>query len=239
MNPTELEKILEAALFANAEPLTMAQLQAIFPVTWQPEREEIKEALENLRQHYENRGVQLQEVASGYHFITDIDTAEYTQRLLEKKPPRYSRALLETLALIVYRQPITRGEIEQVRGVAVSSNMIKTLLDRDWIKAVGHKAVPGKPALYATTKAFLDYFNVKSVAQLPPLSELVDIESLGETITKQLALNIPEQDGLNPFTDTILGGEAINENPETSELLEDDEVRLLDDEVNMSEEEVS
>jgi segregation and condensation protein B len=193
MNQTQIETILEAALFAAAEPLTVAQLEQMINKEERPERDKINAALESLMAHYESRGVQLVRVASGYHFVTHPDAAHYMQRLLERKPPRYSRALLETLALVIYRQPITRGEIEQVRGVAVSTNIIRTLMDREWVTVVGHKPVPGQPALYATTKQLLDYFNVQRISDLPPLSDLVDLDDMGEQLSKQLALHVPEQ----------------------------------------------
>lgn len=182
-----LTQILEAALFVADEPLSIDKLMQLFDENNQPSKEVIKEALDALSVHYADRGVALVEVASGYRFQARAEYADQLQRLWEKRPPRYSRALMETLALIAYRQPITRGEIEDVRGVAVSSNIIRTLMERDWVKIVGHRDVPGKPALFATTKKFLDYFNLQKLGDLPPLSELVDFEAL----EKQLGLQLP------------------------------------------------
>src|SRR3990167_6893184 len=179
--------ILEAALFAAAEPLPVDKLSQLFPEENRPSLGEIRGWISNLKTAYEDRAVELVEVASGYRFQVKNDFSPFIQRLEERKPARYTRAFLETLALIAYRQPVTRGEIEDVRGVAVNPNIIKTLLEREWIKIAGYRDVPGKPALFATTKIFLDYFNLKNVSQLPPLSELVDFESL----EKQLGLQLP------------------------------------------------
>src|SRR3989338_5993221 len=181
------EKILEAALFSAAEPLPVDKLVQLFPENNRPSLSNIRSWLSNLKNSYQDRGVELAEVASGYRFQVKNDFAPFIQRLEERKPLRYSRSFLETLALIAYRQPITRGEIEDVRGVTVNPNVIKILLERDWIKIAGYRDVPGKPALFATTKTFLDYFNLKSVSELPPLSELIDFE----TLEKQLGLQLP------------------------------------------------
>ena len=168
----QLVRIVEGALFAYGEPLTIDRILELFEPNERPERKEIKEALENITNDYAERGIELKEVASGYQFQVKQDLAQWIKNLWEEKPARYSRALLETLALIAYRQPITRAEIEEIRGVCVSSYMIKTLMDRDWIKIVGHRDVPGKPGLYATTKDFLDHFGLKTLSDLPPLSEI-------------------------------------------------------------------
>lgn len=187
MTIENVEKILEAALFSSAEPLPVDKLAQLFPEENRPGTSEIRSALANLKIFYTDRGVALKEVASGFRFQVQDQYAEFVQRLEERKAPRYSRSFLETLALIAYRQPITRGEIEEVRGVAVNPHVIKILLEREWIKIAGYKDVPGKPALFATTKTFLDYFNLKSISQLPALSELVDFEAL----EKQLGLQLP------------------------------------------------
>lgn len=181
--------ILEAALFAAGEPLTIEKLAQVFPMRYRPKKPELREILESMQQDCAERGVELVEVASGYRYQAKAEFSPWMSRLWEKKPPRYSRALFETLALIAYQQPITRGEIEHVRGVAVSTNITKVLMDRDWIKIVGYKDVPGKPALFATTKAFLDYFGLKSLSDLPPLSELVDIEKAAEKLNLELPLD--------------------------------------------------
>ncbi|OGT26640.1 MAG: SMC-Scp complex subunit ScpB [Gammaproteobacteria bacterium RIFCSPLOWO2_02_FULL_42_14] len=194
MNP---ENIIEAALFASAEPLSADKLSQLFPEESRPSLGEIRSHVANLQSTYQDRGVELVEVASGYRFQAKSDSAPFIQRLDERKALRYSRAFLETLALIAYRQPITRGEIEDVRGVAVNPNIIRTLMERDWIKIAGYRDVPGKPALFATTKTFLDHFNLKKISELPPLSELVDFEAL----EKQLGLQ-SSNDNINEDTDT-------------------------------------
>lgn len=178
LSPEKIKNIIEAALMAAGQPLSIDRLLSLFLDEQQPARDEIKAALDTLAGECENRGVELKQVSSGYRFQAKQDYAEWIGRLWEEKPPRYSRALLETLSLIAYRQPITRGEIEDVRGVSVSSNIIKTLLERNWVKVVGHRDVPGKPAMYATTKQFLDYFNLKSLSELPTLAEIRDIDTI-------------------------------------------------------------
>ncbi|AAO90574.1 SMC-Scp complex subunit ScpB [Coxiella burnetii] len=185
--------VIEAALFASAEPLTPERLQQLFDEQNPISLSEIKNLLSELKEDYRERGVDLQEVASGYRFQARPDFSPWLQRLWEKKPARYSRALLETLALIVYRQPISRGEIEEVRGVAVSSDIIKKLLDREWISVVAHRDVPGKPALFGTTKTFLDYFNLKSLEELPPLEDVVDLEKIEAQFGEQLALVVEKK----------------------------------------------
>ncbi len=175
----DLKSILEAALLAAGEPLSVDRLLALFDAAERPERETLRTALGNLEQDYHDRGIRLVEVAGGYRFQVPVEFAPWVGRLWEERPGRYSRALLETLALIAYRQPITRGEIEEVRGVSVSTSIIRTLLDRNWIKVLGHREAPGRPALYGTTRGFLDHFNLKSLDQLPPLAELKDLDALG------------------------------------------------------------
>ncbi len=187
--PVALKNILEAALLSAGQPLSLDKLGSLFDEHWQPTKTEIGEALDALVEDYRGRGIELVEVASGYRFQARSETGPWVSRLWEERPPRYSRALLETLALIAYRQPITRAEIEEVRGVAVSSNIIKTLAEREWIRVIGHRDVPGRPALYATTKEFLDYFNLKGLDELPSLMEIRDLE----TITAELDLQPAEQ----------------------------------------------
>ncbi len=174
-----LKRILEAALLAAPQPLTVAQLTDLFGEGEAPPADDIRRALLALQEDSASRGVELVEVASGFRYQVRAEVYPHISRLWAEKPARYSRALLETLALIAYRQPITRGEIEAIRGVAVNSQIIRTLEEREWIRVVGHRDVPGKPALFGTTRTFLDYFNLKSLDQLPPLSalqELPDIE---------------------------------------------------------------
>lgn len=170
-----LKNILEASLLAATQPLSMVHISALFTDTERPASREINQALELLAEDCENRGVELVEVASGWRLQIRQAMHLWISRMWTDKPQRYSRALLETLALIAYRQPVTRGEIEDVRGVSVSSSIIRTMQERDWIRVIGHRDVPGKPALLGTTKAFLDYFNLKSLDDLPNLAEIQEM----------------------------------------------------------------
>ncbi len=178
--------IVEALLFAAGKPLSLEQLARLLPDVVQ-DKSQLRALLEQLQQRYEGHGIELVEVGSGYRFQVRQPYSHWVGRLWEEKPPRYSRATLETLALIAYRQPITRGEIEEIRGVSVSSNIIKSLQEREWIRVVGHRDVPGRPALYATTRQFLDYFNLKSLEQLPPLSEIRDLEDIARELEQHEA----------------------------------------------------
>ncbi|PPU94941.1 SMC-Scp complex subunit ScpB [Xanthomonas albilineans] len=178
MDQALINRIVEAALLAANQPLPLVQLHGLFPEDQPAPPGSIERALEQLREACEDRGVELVEVASGFRYQVRSDVHAWVARLWTERKTRYTRATLETLALIAYRQPITRGEIEQVRGVAVSSNIIQALEEREWIRVVGHRDVPGKPALFGTTKGFLDYFGLKRLDELPPLSELKDIGEL-------------------------------------------------------------
>jgi segregation and condensation protein B len=178
MDQELVTRIVEAALLAANQPLTLAQLHALFSLDEPAPDGSVERALETLREACADRGVELVEVASGFRYQVKADVHAWVARLWTERKTKYTRATLETLALIAYRQPITRGEIEQVRGVAVSSNIIQALEEREWIRVVGHRDVPGKPALYGTTKGFLDYFGLKRLDELPPLSELKDIGEL-------------------------------------------------------------
>jgi len=178
-----LRKILEGAIMAAGQPLTVMKLQGLFEEEDEaPTKENIQAALEEIQADCQSRGYELKEVATGWRFQVREETAPWVGRLWDEKPQKYSRALLETLALIAYRQPITRGDIEEIRGVAVSSHIIKTLTERDWVKVVGHRDVPGRPSLYATTKQFLAYFNLKSLEELPTLGEIRDLEDLNKSL---------------------------------------------------------
>lgn len=190
MEPQLRRNIIEGALLAAAEPLSLARLLSLFEEEQSEEEQdegssikaEVLAALEELREQCEGRGFELQEVASGWRFQVRPETAPWVNRLWEEKPQKYSRAILETLALVAYRQPITRGDIEEIRGVAVSSHIIKSLAERDWVKVVGHRDVPGRPALYATTRQFLDYFNLKSLEELPSLGEIRDLDEINSML---------------------------------------------------------
>ena len=171
INEQQLLQLVEAAIFASEKPLSLNDLQSTVLESFELSRKRLQQALSQLQQDYLGRGIQLVETASGFRFQTRADLSEYLALLWPERSPRYSRAVLETLALIAYRQPITRGEIEEVRGVTVSSQIMRTLLDRGWVKVVGHKEVPGRPGLYATTPTFLDYFGLKDLSDLPALAE--------------------------------------------------------------------
>ncbi len=178
MNEQYVKNVIEAALLAAGRPLAMDELVGVFDERDGSNAEEVRTAIASLTAEYETRGLQLIEVASGYRIQIRATVAEPVSRLWQERPAKYSRALLETLALVAYRQPITRGEIEQIRGVAVNPNIIKTLLERSWIRVVGHRDVPGKPELLGTTREFLDYFSLKKLDDLPTLAQLKELEDL-------------------------------------------------------------
>ncbi len=205
---TQLKRILEGAMLAAGEPLSIERMKRLFLEKECPQTAAIRAALESLVEDYQGRGFELKEVGSGWRIQVCQDLSFWVGRLWVEKPARYSRALLETLALIAYRQPVTRGEIEQVRGVSVSSSIIRTLLEREWVRIVGHRDVPGRPALYATTRAFLDYFNLKNLNELPNLDAIMDLDK----INTNPALDEPQSEYSGP--------ETTAENTDTSELLE-------------------
>ena len=213
MDQSLINRIVEAALLAATQPLTLAQLHGLFPEDEPAPEGSVEQALQQLTEACADRGVELVEVASGYRYQVKADVHAWVARLWTERKTKYTRATLETLALIAYRQPITRGEIEQVRGVAVSSNIIQALEEREWIRVVGHRDVPGKPALFGTTKAFLDYFGLKRLDELPPLSELKDIGEL----EPQLPL-----DGA-PLPVSIASGDAVDGEQEGSTTVADDD----------------
>ena len=187
MTAEQLKNILEAALMTTSGTLSLNQFVALFEKDpEQPERADIRAALELLQGEYENRGIELKEVASGFRFQVRNEYSQWVNRLFDEKPQRYSRALLETLAIIAYRQPITRGEIEDIRGVSISSSIVKTLQEREWIRVVGHRDVPGKPELLASTKQFLDYFNLKKLSDLPSLAEIKDFDKINPDLFEGL-----------------------------------------------------
>ena len=206
----KVKMIVEGLLLAAGRPLTLDNIIQVFSKDEQPDREELKLVMDIIDEDCADRGFELKEVASGFRFQVKQELSEWIAKLWEERPPRYTRALLETLALVAYRQPITRGDIEEIRGVGVSSNIVRTLLDREWIRVVGHRDVPGRPAMFATTKQFLDYFNLKSLQDLPPLSEI-----------KDLAVANPEFD-----LEDDLAGQRILELPE--EVIDENSVELTD-----------
>jgi len=205
----EIKKILEAIFLAAGRPLTVDQLQSLFVEGAIPERGDIRAALEELGSDYEGRGIELKQVASGYRVQVREAMQPWVSRLWEEKPARYSRALLETLSLIAYRQPITRGEIEDVRGVTVSTSIMRTLLEREWVKVVGHRDVPGRPAMYATTRRFLDYFSLKSLNELPTLAELRDLSTIGAELELDFSEPMAEV-----VADTVTDAQAAANDPD-------------------------
>ncbi len=212
MNDDEIKNILEAALLASGNPLTLDDLLGLFQGAENPPgRDTLRGGLAALAGDYEGRGIELKEVASGYRVQVRQGYAERIRGLWTERPGRYSRALLETLVLMAYRQPITRGEIEDIRGVAVSTNIIRTLQERDWIRVVGHRDVPGHPAMYGTTRQFLDYFNLKNLADLPSLAEIRDIDEITRDLFREQGIAVPDSfDGPAPEGDEAESGAAAD-----------------------------
>ena len=207
MEIAEIKHVIEAALLGAGRPLNLDQLGELFAAgSGDIERGMLRAALDELDADYRGRGIELKEVASGYRIQIRPSMTSRLTPLWEQRAPRYSRAMLETLALIAYRQPVTRGDIEAVRGVSVSTNMVRTLLERGWIRVVGHRDVPGRPALYATTREFLDYFGLRKLDDLPPLSEIRDLDD------PNVALELPE-----PSPQAELSVEATLENPDSTD----------------------
>ncbi|MDB4308703.1 SMC-Scp complex subunit ScpB [Porticoccaceae bacterium] len=232
MNSDLIKKIIEGALLAAGKPLDLARLESLFEDEERPPRDQIKAALEEIESDCRNRGFQLKEIASGYRLQVNQELSTWVNRLWDEKPKRYSRAMLETLSLIAYRQPLTRGDIELVRGVAVSSDIIRTLQERDWVRVVGHRDVPGRPALYATTKQFLDYFNLKSLEHLPALSEIKDFAELDPEL--ELALGVGASLSLCAQAAASLGAPAANDEVVANEndVLDEDPTFALDQQLD-------
>ncbi|HEX5515868.1 MAG TPA: SMC-Scp complex subunit ScpB [Gammaproteobacteria bacterium] len=197
MSRPRLTHIIEAALLAAGEPLPLDRLQDLFPDNERPERAALRQALDQLAEELAGRGIELKEVASGYRLQVRQELAPWISRLWEERPARYSRALLETLAVIAYRQPVTRAEIEEIRGVSVGTPIMRTLQEREWIRVVGHRDVPGRPAMFGTTRRFLDYFNLKNLGELPTLLELRSLDD----IHPELDLRFPPEQADTPATD--------------------------------------
>ena len=196
----KVKMIIEGLLLAASRPLNLSEIAQVFDEDERPDKKELKKIIEVIEADCSDRGFELQEVASGYRFQVKQELSSWVGKLWDERPPRYTRALLEILALIAYKQPITRGDIEEIRGVSVSPNIIRTLIDREWVRVVGHRDVPGRPAMFATTKAFLDYFNLKSLQDLPPLSEIKELDnsdselSLDEELSQSRILDMPDVD---------------------------------------------
>jgi segregation and condensation protein B len=256
MELNKLKQIIEAALMAAGGALKLEQIMTLFEGDEDaPGQDEVLQAINSLMEDCAQRGVELKEVSSGFRFQARQEFSQWVQRLWEEKPQRYSRALLETLALIAYRQPITRAEIEEVRGVSVSSTIIKTLQEREWVRVVGHRDVPGKPAMYATTRDFLDYFNLQSLDELPTLAEIRDIDSINAELAfeegqeagaqeataasaEEEAAMVPELEGMEEgevaeVSAGVSEPEAVVEEDEEEEFLSDEELKAIDA-LNMS-----
>jgi segregation and condensation protein B len=231
MDETEIKHVVEAALLAAGRPLTLERLGEIFAAKGDgPDRVALKRALDALSSEYQGRGIELKEVATGYRVQVKRTMTDWLQPLWEERAPRYTRALLETLALVAYRQPITRAEIEEVRGVVVSTNIVRTLLERNWIRVVGHRDVPGKPAMFGTTKEFLEYFGLKKLEELPTLAEIKDglpelspqtdlLESL-EADARGVDAVLSEGEPGSGATVMVIG--PIAEEPDESDAVDDD-----------------
>jgi segregation and condensation protein B len=195
----KVKMVVEGLLLAAGRPLTLDNIAQIFARKERPDKKELRAVMDAISEECNDRGFELTEVASGFRFQVKQELSEWVAKLWEERPPRYTRALLETLSLIAYRQPITRGDIEEIRGVTVSPNIIRTLIDREWIRVVGHRDVPGRPAMFATTKQFLDYFNLKSLQDLPPLSEVKELIGaepeldLTEELANSRILDMPDE----------------------------------------------
>jgi len=210
MDTQQLKHIVEAALLAAGKPLDIAQLRALFGEDHPPERDEIRAAIQALEEDYEERGIMVREVASGYRIQARPQVSGWLRKLWDERPPRYSRALMETLAIIAYRQPVTRGDVENIRGVGVTTNIMRTLLERGWVRVVGYRDVPGKPAMYGTTREFLDYFGLRRLDELPPLADLKDLENLSQ----QLELPPADDDEEAGPRGPLIRGPAVDEQDE-------------------------
>lgn len=220
MQSDQLRKIIEGALLAAGRSLDILHLEKLFDEFQVPPRDQIMAALDEIESSCTDRGFELKLTASGYRFQVRQELSEWVNRLWEEKPKKYSRALLETLALIAYRQPITRGDIEQIRGVSVSSEIIKTLLEREWVRVVGHRDVPGRPALYATTKQFLDYFSLKNLEELPSLNELRDLDEMNPELALDPDGRYPKVAGFENSSSE--SGSSEQDNSEQSNFEESD-----------------
>lgn len=249
-----LSQILKAVLFSSNKPVSMKQITALFPEDASPSKDVIETALEDIRMDLEGDVFELRKLASGYAVQIRQEFAEWVGKLVEDKPPRYSRAVLETMSIIAYRQPITRSEIEDIRGVAVNTVMVKTLLEREWIRVIGHKDVPGKPAIYGTTQTFLDYFNLSSLTDLPPIGDIKELsdaeiekieslldenqnpEVLSDDEAKQVELPLVNEDDVAEDSEELLAAsgaliDALAHEQEDEQIAEDveDVVEVVDE----------
>jgi segregation and condensation protein B len=212
---SELQNIIEAAFLASDEPVGIRRLMSMFPEDAQPPKVDVQNAILALQERCENRGVELKRIGKGWRYQSKEKYSSWLRKLNAQKPPRYSRALLETLAIIAYRQPVTRGDIEEIRGVSVSSDTIRTLEERDWVKQVGHRDVPGRPSLFGTTQGFLEYFNLQNLRELP---ELIDRRDLSE-IAKEMNLTFP----IDGLTEAGAAPQDASENSSDADQIAEDE----------------
>lgn len=225
--PEKMQSIIEAALMVAGHPLTVASLQNLFSEEERPSSADIKTHLAAIKERHANSGIELQEVASGYRLQAKAELSPWLSKLWEDRAPRYSRAFLETLAIIAYKQPITRAEIEEIRGVTVSSNIIKTLMEREWVRVIGHREIPGKPAILGTTKNFLDHFNLKSLSDLPTLAEFKNLEAQEAKLQVQLAL---ENSNIGPDNSEVIPAERdaiLTEEPVMEKAIEVQELEIM------------
>ncbi|WP_367113489.1 SMC-Scp complex subunit ScpB [Zhongshania sp.] len=230
----QLKRIIEAVLMAVGRPVSLQHIAELFDADERPSTGDIQDALNAIGQDCAGRGYELKVVASGYRLQVCEDLAPWVGRLWEEKPQRYSRAMLETLALIAYRQPITRGDIEDIRGVAVSSQIIKTMLEREWVRVVGHKDVPGRPAMYATTRKFLDYFNLRNLDELPSLAEITDLDTMNgelELHTGEFALDSNNGEDTTAESDAQTESEPELVTEIDTEIEAESESNVIEDEV--------
>lgn len=249
MDNQQLKNIVEAALLAAGSPVTVDQLCALFSDESAPDKKAVRAVLQELQADYEGRGIEIKEVASGFRVQVRDHMSQWLSKLWEDRPPRYSRALMETLAIVAYRQPVTRGDIEDIRGVSVTTNIIRTLLEREWIKVVGHRDVPGKPAMFGTTRGFLDYFNLKKLDELPPLAELAQLEPVGLQLELDTAEEAARQEGTVEDTDADITNDEADHAAEDSDASDvaDDGSNISyaeyfeedDEEVSLSDEEIA
>jgi len=229
MNQEKIKYIIEAALMVSEKPLSVAHLATLFEKdVEQVDHAVIRNVLEALQEDYKDRGIELREVASGYRIQVQSKYADWVNRLFDERPPRYSRALLETLAIIAYRQPLTRAEIEDIRGVSVNSSIIKTLMEREWIRVVGHRNVPGKPELLATTKEFLDYFNLKKLSDLPSLAEIKELSQFNPDLFDSLEIpRVGDEDITDKKNQFALDADTVDTETDSGNLIIPDDNKVV------------
>jgi len=235
MTIEKMQAIIEAAIMVAGQPLTVAALQNLFPEDERPATSDIKNILAILKERHQdpNSGIELQEVASGFRFSAKSELSTWLSRLWEERSPRYSRALLETLVIIAYKQPVTRAEIEEIRGVTVSTNIMKTLQEREWIRVIGYRDIPGKPAIYGTTKDFLDYFNLKSLSDMPTLADIKNLEAQESRLQVELAM---ENSNIGPENSEVIPEEREAFVSEESNVIAiNDSININDDEAESTE----